>query len=156
MKDVRRRDSRCPECGVPLQLWEGTYFRLEEGTPPAALLAHFEKLMTDRLSREHKKFIAFRISRKTSQYKSSMVACERLIRIADMDLEAAKAAISLLFTDRTWSWKTFPMPYSRSLSEVFPAALAVARAQLDELRQEESREEQNYQATLDNSDLFPD
>ena len=60
-----RKRGACPHCDVALMLYKGYYYREEQGTPTLAILAAFERYVSQQLSKKQGKAIPYHISKKT-------------------------------------------------------------------------------------------
>jgi hypothetical protein len=126
---TKRKNDACPLCGQAISLIDGHYFRTEDGAPNMAIIAQFEKLAGRQLSRANNRPIPFRFNRKAPSFRVEQKTAERLLAECDHDLDLARRALTELFDNPAWSWKS-----RASLTHVMkdlPAALAIARVAAD-------------------------
>ena len=132
-----RKRGACPLCGTALMLYKGFYYREEQGTPTLAILAAFERYVSQQLSKKQGKVIPFHISKKTPQYRRELVECERLLKTCDGDLDLALLALEVAFGNQQFSWKNW---FSISaINSTINVVLAVALAVKEERDQKEAQ-----------------
>ncbi len=135
---VRRKKGACPSCGQALLIWEGQFYREEEGQPPQAIIGEFEKLVARQLTEGQGTPIPFRLNRKDRLFAIELTVAENLIKDCDGNLDLAKRALNELFTNRKWSFKT--RTTLRGIRPDFNAALAIARVAAARDQQKDDRD----------------
>ncbi len=151
-KDVRRKDGACPECGTELAIYNGRYYRTEDGNPAQAVLKHFEYLVSRQASKNQNMPVVFHISKKTARYKRELVEAERIIEICEGDLEIAKLTLWVLFNNDQMSYKT-----RTSLIGVaadFELGLAIARGIKAKKEAEVQKANAAFQQVMNKEDIF--
>lgn len=122
-----RKGGACPHCGTLVTIRDGKWYSLSDGAPNVELLKYWERKMTERLGER------FRVPRKGTRYKREVKFAQALLDESSDDLEVAKEAINILFTDPGFSWKLFSsMLY---MNPDWLAAVVMARARV-KLRQQ--------------------
>ena len=102
-----RKRGACPNCGTTLMLYKGYYYREEQGTPTLAILAAFERYVSQQLSKKQGKPIPFHISKKTPQYRRELVECEHLLKTCNGDLDLVLLVLEVAFGNQQFRWKNW-------------------------------------------------
>lgn len=122
----KRVGGACPNCRTPVEIHNGLWFRAGTGSPNVAVLKYFEALVSSSLSKGRPNKVVFVISKIGPRYKRELVAAERLLLLADHNIDLVKAALDILFTDKRSAWKT--RDSLLFIETEFTTALALARA----------------------------
>ena len=121
----KRKNEACPHCGQAISLYQGKYYRTEDGAPPMQIIAAFEDYVHKFLSKKQNIAIPFRLSRKGNKWAMELKTAERIIEECDNDLDLALRTIKELFENQLWSWKS--RASLTHLTKDLPAAMAVAK-----------------------------
>lgn len=151
-EQTRRVAGGCPNCGISVNVYKGNWFRTSLGSPNAALLHHFEKLVSKQLSKGDVQ-VNFTIPRKNKmRYNRELATAERLLDAANYDYSLATDTLELLFTDKRFSWKS--KDSLLWLERDFTTALAIVRA-IRAQEEHKKREEQTLvRNVLAKEDIF--
>jgi hypothetical protein len=136
----KRKDEACPHCGQAVSLDQGNFYRTEDGAPNVAIVAEFEQLVSQQLSKAASRPVPFRIHRKSANYTLELITAESLLSQSDYDLDLVKRTLHELFNNQAWSWMARSWTSLTQVKRVYPGALAVARvaaqiADADQARQ---------------------
>jgi hypothetical protein len=120
-----------------------------------AIIAEFEKRVSQYLSGKAGTTVPFRINRKIkSKWSMELRTAEQILEACDYDLDLAFRTIDELFTNPTWSWKS-----RSSLTQLMPdfdSAFAIASV-AQQLAIANHERELELKATLDQKeDVFGD
>ena len=151
-EQARRVSGACPKCYTPVEVYAGHWFRKGTGSPSLAVLRYFEKLVSDQLSSGRPNKVLFSIPPFGARYKRELVVAERLLMLANWDIDLVKAALDVLFTDHRYAWKTRnTMLY---IEAEFNTALAIARANLELKTQAAANERKALEGILQRENIF--
>lgn len=151
-EQTRRVNGRCPNCKAKVEIHDGYWYPAGTGSPNTALLELFEGLVSDRQTVLQNKTIVFRIPKKSAGYRRELVAAGRLMEMAEYDIDTAKEALKLLFTDKQFSWKTYNT--LRWIGNEYLIALGLVRAKRDEATKVRVEEDAYVQRLLEEDDIF--
>lgn len=133
-----RKDSGCPNCGVPIMIYEGHWFADTPDSPPNVLINYLEEIINQGVN--HNRIgqpVNFRIKRYGPRYNREVSNIKKMLEVADWDLELVKLAIKVYMTN-----KQFKNYNVRSFAQVlyeFDLALAIAQAEVENIKQESAR-----------------
>lgn len=147
----RRVNGYCPNCGQPVEVHDGRWFRTSDGSPNLALLRSFERLVSNSLSAQNHR-VNFIIPRKSPRYRIELAIAERLIVDADYDLDMAKQALEYLFSNKRFNWKSYTS--LASVSRDFTAGLAVVMAKRAAEEKQRNEERNFVQQALNRESIF--
>jgi hypothetical protein len=148
----KRKKGKCPGCGADVDIYKGIWVQTGSKSPSMALLRHFENLVSDSLSRQRSTQVIFSFPVKSLGYRRELASAGEMFAIAEYDLELAKAAMTILFTDRKYSWKTRnTLVWLRS---DFTTALAEAKALREAAKKAEEIEVQAAARVMSREDIF--
>ena len=148
----KRKHDACPHCGQAISLYHGHFYRTEDGAPNQAIVAEFEKLVGQQLSKAHNRPIPFRMNRKSAAFALELITAERLLEQADYDLDLTLRALRELFNNQAWAWKT-----RSSLTHItrdFAGAMAIARVAADIAAADNERQQQLAEQLRMKEDVF--
>jgi len=137
---------------VPLQLYNGFFYREAIGTPTVAILAHLEKRVSQVLSYGRPNKVVFHIPSKSPRYRRELIAAERLLARTSGDFDLVIATLDLLFDDRRFQWKSYDSLIY--IDKDFTTALAIAKANQEITKEREKRTAEAIAATLNREDVF--
>lgn len=148
----KRTQGACPECGEPVELFNGRWYRTSVGTPTVSLVEEFERLVTAKQSAGRKVPVVFRFPRKASGYRTELSQAEILLDLADGDYDLALHALNLLFTEDQFRWKSHvSLLY---LKKDFLLALAISRSERKASEQEAQRNTRVIDRLMEQEDIF--
>lgn len=150
-EQTRRVADRCPNCGLPVQVHKGYWYRAGIGTPPAAVLEHFEAWVSKILSKGRQTPVVYMVPRKSSRYRRELVAAERLLKHTDGDFDLVTETLDLLFTDRRFMKNRNTLLW---LESDFLTAMAVAQANREAANNKAKRENDAFDAVMNREQLF--
>lgn len=149
---TRRVDGCCHHCGTPIEKYKGYWYRAGTGSPAVAIIKHFEKLVSQQLSRAANKPVKFVIPTVIARYKRELVSAERLLSMADHDLDLVLETITTLFTHYRFKRKTYTTLLW--LDDDFILALAITRAVVDARKKSAAHESSLVQSVSSREDIF--
>ena len=120
----KRKNEACPHCGQAISIYQGQYYRTEDGAPPMQIIAAFETYVSQFLSKKQNVTVPFRLSRKGNKWAMELKTAERIIEECEGDLDLGLRTIKELFENQLWSWK--PRASLTHLTKDLPAAKAIA------------------------------
>lgn len=140
-QDFRQRSQgACPGCGTEVSVYNGVWFRTEEGAPTVAVIKHLEKRISDKHSVGRPKRVNYVISTKGSRYQRELVTAERLLEAADWDLDLVRDAIDILFDDLQFNFKNRTSLIGIEQDYGLALAIATATREADEEQAEKEIE----------------
>ncbi len=101
------------------------------------LKEHFEKLVSEQMSREANKPVSFFIGPKSILYKRSMKLLKGFLDSVDNELETAKAVMEVLFTEPRFNFKS-RNSVGQLISD-WDAGVSVVRQRQQEKAEEQKR-----------------
>jgi hypothetical protein len=75
-------------------------------SPVAAIIDHFEQLVSAQFSKGRATRVPFSISRKTDRYPRECLAANKLLQVTEWDLDLVLDTLNMLFTHEKFAWKT--------------------------------------------------
>lgn len=151
-EQTKRKNDACPNCGTEVSVYAGMWFRTELGSPTAALVEHFEDLVSKRQSAKVKANVIFRIPRKSSTFRRELRGAEALLELAEWDFELARDALTHLFENTEYSWKSWTTLLY--LKNEFILALGVVKALKEEREKKEAHSNSIFDQIMAQEDLF--
>jgi hypothetical protein len=151
-QDVRRKNDCCPKCGTELLIYKGSYYRASQGSPTLLILKRFEQLVSEQSSKKQNMIVCFHISKKTPHYARELAQAERLLVMAEGDLDLVLATLVVLFDNPQFSFKM--RSSLLGIDRDFNLAMAVARAILEKLHREEQLQQSSFSQVMAKEDIF--
>ncbi len=133
-------------------IYNGRYYRTQDGNPALAILSHFEYLVSRQASKNQNMPVIFHISKKTARYKRELVEAERILEICERDLEIAKLTLWVLFNNNEMSYKTRTSLIG--VTSDFELGLAIARSLKARKDAEKQRADETFQQVMKKEDIF--
>jgi len=152
----KRKSGCCPTCLRPVEVHGKVWYRTGTGNPNVAVFEYFEQQVSRRLTSERKDGVSvpFSVPRQSAQYKRELIAAERMLGLAEFDLDLVKETITILFTHSEFKWKKRnTMLYLPSDGD-FLAALAIARAEREAKKKQATSEQKVVSTVLRREDIF--
>jgi hypothetical protein len=148
----RRVRGTCPNCHMPVEAYDGMWYRAGTGSPAVAILRYFEDKVSTAMSVGRPNKVVFIIPKIGSRYQRELAASQRLLKSANFDIDLVKETLNILFSDRRFSWKT-----RNSLLWIngdFTLAMAVALANREAALKRQAEEAKVLQSVLVREDIF--
>lgn len=147
-----RENGRCPKCNTKVDLYKGHWVRSGTNTPPEEILRYFEGKVSERLSIGRPVKVAYSIPRKGIRIQRELVSAERILKMADYDIDLVLKSIDILFRDKSLGWKSRDSLIF--IDQDFIVALAIARSEIEAELQEEERSRQVIERLMSQESLF--
>lgn len=145
---ARRKEGKCPECGIDITLYQGRWFNTNGKSPVTIIFRKWESLLSDRLSTQ------FFIPEKSSRYKAEMRHTINLLDLSEWDVEGTLRALEILFTDPRFTWKTYASVIQ--MWSDFPVALAIAKELMGQDEQQQHALDRQWENLEAMEDVFND
>jgi hypothetical protein len=124
----------CPSCNKNVVEFEGHYYKT---SPTVTVVEHFEKLVSDNMSKENNTDIVFRIKRKGLMWRYECARAKQLIREVNYNLDFLLEVLTFLAQHKNYSWR-----FKDSLASVLPmlnAGVSIIRAKREKEKVKEAR-----------------
>lgn len=148
----RRINGRCPNCKAKIDSYDGYWYPTGTGNPNLALVNLFEDLISEKLTYQQGTNVVFRIPPKSARYRRELVAAGRLLELTNYDINLAKDALQMLFTDKQFNWKN--LSTLLYLGNDFTMAVALVRARQTKQQEARAKEDKYIQKLAEEEDIF--
>lgn len=148
----QRKDGACPKCHTPIMIVDKHWFIEGSGSPITQIIRHFEELASKKLSAGRLFKVPFFLPNKGNRAKLEQVAAKRLLERSDWDLELVKETLTLLFTDRRFSWRT--MDSLITIGKGYNMALAITKANRMQAEEEKKKNAEHYNEMLERRNIW--
>lgn len=122
----KRKAGGCPNCGTPVDVHGGRWYRRSHNAPNVQIVRRFEKNVSHKLSAGRTTPVIFAIPERSTRYKRELKHAEKLLQDANGDLDLVLEALDILFSDAKFSWKN--RTSLLFLHSDYDAAVALANA----------------------------